>query len=96
MGGIPDWIEQVNKLDHDLHDKGCPAHIRNKACADVAAVLIGAEQDRKRWERRRDILEMVKQCKYRVADAAKELEITPRAVYKAIHKESEPENSISS
>jgi hypothetical protein len=96
MSKIPDWIEQVDKLDRDLHDKGCPDNIRSKACADVAGILIGAEQNRKRWERRKEILEMVKQCKYRVVDAAKELEITPRAIYKAMHKESEPENSISS
>ena len=96
MSKIPDWIEQTNELDHDLHDKGCPDHIRMKICADVATILISGEIKRKRWERRQDILNMVKQCKYRVIEAARELEITPRAIYKAMHKESEPENSLSS
>ena len=81
------WIEQVERIDNMLHDQGVPVSIRQKAVAEIANILIQAEKERKRLARRKEILDAVKNCKYRVKDAAEKLHISRQAVYNAIHDE---------
>ena len=79
------WIEQVERIDNMLHDQGVPVTIRQKAVAEIANILIQAEKERKRIARRQEILDAVKNCRYKVAAAAKDLKISRQAVYDAIH-----------
>lgn len=81
------WIKQTDWIDRDLHDKGCPVPIRQKAVAEIANILMGVERETKRIARRKEILDAVKNCKYRVTEAAKDLGLSRQAVYDAIHDE---------
>lgn len=81
------WIEQIDILDKQMHQDGYPDPLRKEILNLVSPILIQGDTKKRRLARRKEILDAVKNCRYRVTDAAKELGLSRQAVYDAMHDE---------
>ena len=85
---MPDWIADIDRIDHYLHSIGIPDGIRIKAVSEIADVLAQADKrSRDEAAARGELSAFVQKCRHiGTTEAARDAGITARAARKRITK----------